>query len=87
MANHKSALKRHRQSLKRRERNRRVKSSIRTAIKKARLAIEAGEEGAIELVRRAEKLLASSATKGVIHKKNAARRISRLAKRLNKAKS
>ena len=81
MANHKSALKRHRQGLARRARNRTTRSSCRTAIKKVRAAIEGGDvTAASELLRQAQKSIATAATKGVYHKRNASRKISRLAK-------
>lgn len=78
MANHKSAEKRHRQSLKRRERNREIKAAVRTAMKRARAASESKDPQAKELARAAESLLAKAAAKGVINKKNAARNISRV---------
>ncbi len=84
MANHKSALKRHRQSLKRRARNVAVKSSLKTTIKKVREAITQKEAAkAQELLVQTTKALDKAASKGVIHKKNAARRISRIAHSVN----
>ena len=84
MPNHKSAEKRLRQNLKKRIRNRLVKSSCRTAGKKVNKAIEENDiERAREYFLIAEKKLASAATKGIYHKKNASRRISRLALKLN----
>lgn len=84
MPNHKSAEKRLRQNLKKRIRNRLVKSACRTAVKKVNKAIEENDiERAREYFLIAEKKLASAATKGVYHKKNASRRISRLAMKLN----
>jgi small subunit ribosomal protein S20 len=89
MANHKSAIKRHRQSLKRRTRNRLVKGSIRGAVKQVQGTLtstaskaEKLKEAQAQLVA-AEKLLASAASKKVIHPRNAARKISRLAKLVN----
>lgn len=85
MANHKSALKRHRQSLKRKTANKLVKSSVRTAIKKVRSAAEKGElEHLPTLYATAQQAIAKAATKGVYHKNNAKRKISRLALLLNK---
>lgn len=81
MANHKSAQKRHRQSLRKRERNRKVKTEVRAAVKKARAAVAAKEPNAAELLKTAERALAKAAIKGVVHRKNAARRISRLNQR------
>ena len=84
MANHKSALKRHRQSLKRRARNVAVKSSLKTTIKKVREAITQKDAGkAQELLVQTTIALDKAASKGVIHKNNAARRISRLAHSVN----
>ena len=87
MANMKSAEKRNRQSQKRAAANRVYRSAARTAVKKARLAIAAGDPNAAELVRSAESALNRAATKGVIHKNNAARRTSRLAQALNKTEA
>ena len=84
MPNHKSAEKRLRQNLKKKIRNRLVKSACRTAVKKVNKAIEENDiERAREYFLIAEKKLASAATKGIYHKKNASRRISRLALKLN----
>ena len=82
MANHKSAIKRHRQSIKKRLRNRKIKSDLNTKIKKANFEIKDGsaipQDGA---VRFAVKALASAASKGIMHKKTASRKISRLMKK------
>jgi small subunit ribosomal protein S20 len=79
MANHPSAEKRNRQRIVRTERNRALKSALRTTVKKARSAIGAGEKGAASLVAAAESALARAASKGVIAKKSAARVTARLA--------
>jgi small subunit ribosomal protein S20 len=80
MANHPSAEKRNRQRVVRTERNRAVKSSLRTAVKKARAAVHAGDGAkAKPLVALAEKALARAASKGVLTKKTAARVTSRIA--------
>lgn len=82
----KSALKRERQSLKRRMRNRSFKSAIKTAIKKTIQLIEAKDiEAAKNAFIKAESLLYKAAVKGIIHPNNASRRTSRLAQKLNKA--
>lgn len=82
MANHKSAKKRARQSLKRRARNRHVRSRVAGVVKTARNAIASGEvEAASTAVHAAERTLRKAASKGVISKKQASRRVSRLAKR------
>jgi small subunit ribosomal protein S20 len=84
MANHKSAIKRIRQTAKRTEYNRAYRSRVRTFVKKARTAIGDGElKAAEEATRLAIQDLDKTASKGVIHKRNAARRKSRLMKQLN----
>jgi small subunit ribosomal protein S20 len=88
MANHPSAIKRHRQSLKRRDRNRVAKSSIRTSIKKTSLLLESGDiEAAKKEANTATKLIDKAAIHGVFHKRTAARTISRLHQRVNVAVS
>lgn len=82
MANIKSAKKRAITALKRNERNRMVKSSLRTAVRKF---VEAGAEDAQAKLNQAFAALDKAASKGVIHKNTAARKKSRLAKRLAKA--
>lgn len=86
MATHKDAMKRHRQNLKRRDRNRYYKSSMRTLIKKFRVALEDGSlDEAKTLLFQNVKLIQKVAQKGVIHKNQASRRVSRLYKAFNKA--
>lgn len=88
MANTKSALKRIRQSEKRRLHNRHYRNRTRTFIKKAREAIESGNvTEAEEAVRLAQKELDMTAKKGIIHKRNASRRKSRLMQSLNAMKT
>lgn len=84
MAHHKSAKKRIRSNARKNTRNRTYLSSVRTAVKAFRTAAEAGQEESIvlQLFRSAQSLLASAATKGVIHKNNASRKIGRLANML-----
>ncbi|MEZ4731655.1 MAG: 30S ribosomal protein S20 [Caldilineaceae bacterium] len=84
MANIKSAEKRNRQAPKRAARNRVVRSSARTAVKKARTAVESNDTNSVEAVQSAIQALDRAAAKGVIHKNNAARRKSRLMQALNK---
>lgn len=80
MANHKSALKRHRQSLVRRDRNRAMKTRVKNAVKKVRAAVEANDaEAATEALRGAMSTLDKAASKKVIHNRQAKRRIARLA--------
>ena len=84
MANHKSAVKRIRQSEKRRVRNKSVRSAMRTVVKNARLALEADDsDAAKDKVRAAEASLRRAASKGIIPKKRADRAVSRMNKRLN----
>jgi small subunit ribosomal protein S20 len=79
MANHPSAEKRNRQRIVRTERNRALKSALRTTVKKARAAVGAGSaKDAKPLVAAAERALARAASKGVIAKKSAARVTGRL---------
>lgn len=85
MANHKQAEKRHRQSLKARARNRVVKSHVKKAVKAVRLAVENKDrEQSLAALKRANSVLDKAASKGVIHWRNAARRISRLNSAVNK---
>jgi len=85
LANTQSAIKRNRQNEKRRLRNRNVRGKARTQVKKAKEAIQTGDrEAAIANVKEAVKSLDRAASKGVIHKNNAARRKSRLFKQLAK---
>ena len=79
MAHHASAEKAHRQSLKRRVRNRHLKSTVATCVKQARQAIlEQKAQPNEGVVRCAVRQLAHAAAKGVLHKRAASRRISRL---------
>ena len=85
MANIKSQKKRNIQNEKRRVRNVAVRSELKTRIKGATTAAEAGAEDAAEKLVLAQKRLGKSGAKGVIHKNAAARRTSRLMKAANKA--
>jgi small subunit ribosomal protein S20 len=87
MANHPSAEKRNRQRIVRTERNRAVKSALRTTVKKARAAVGSGDAKAAALVAAAESALARAASKGVIAKKSASRVTARLASHSAKAGS
>ena len=85
MANIKSAEKRARQNAGRYERDRILRNSARTAIKKARAAIDSGDSAAAqEAVLKAAHTLDRAAAKGVIHQNNAARRKSRIMKAYNR---
>lgn len=85
MANHKSAKKRAIQSEKRRMRNMMSKTKLRNAIKTVKRANAENGENTQELYKKAQSIIAVSAKKGVITKRNASRKISRLAKLLNNA--
>jgi small subunit ribosomal protein S20 len=79
-----SAMKRARQSIKQNLRNRGVLSSIKTVIKKVDSAISAGiREDAGKALLQAVKALDMAASKGVIHKNTASRKISRLTQKVN----
>ena len=81
MANIASAIKRNRQNAKRRAHNRHYRSTMRTEIKKVRAAIEAGDKDAAQAHLPATvAIIQRVAQKGIIHKRNAARRVSRLNK-------
>ena len=88
MANTKSAEKANRQSTKHRARNSHISSTVRTSVRKFREGLEAGvtEKTPVEL-KAAIREIAKAATKGVIHKAQAARRISRLSKAAHNAKT
>ncbi len=80
MANHVSAAKRAKQNEKRRIRNRHVVTTCRSLVKKVRAALEANDAGnAATALADASAALASAASKGILHKNNASRRIGRLA--------
>ncbi len=87
MANIKSQIKRNRQNVKRAERNKAVRSELKTRTKTAMKAIEDGSDDVAALTKAAVKRIDTAATKGVIHKNAAARRKSRLMKKLNGAGS
>ena len=83
MANIKSQIKRNRQNEKARLRNKSVKSSLKTVIRKLNEASESGNtETATTLLRDASRQLDKAASKGVIHKNQAANRKSAIAKRI-----
>ena len=81
MANHKSAEKRNRQNKIRNARNTHIRSTMRTYVKKVRLAVAEGDnETAQVMLEKAVPCIDKAATKGVIHKATASRKISRLTK-------
>ncbi len=84
MANHKSALKRAKQSEDRRLRNRARKTRMKTAIRGLEVAITAGtRDSMLEQLKEAISVIAKTASKGVIHRNTASRKISRLTRRVN----
>jgi small subunit ribosomal protein S20 len=83
VANIKSQKKRNLTNAKRAERNKAVKSELKTRVKTAQAAAAAGGDNAEEALRLAVKRLDMAAAKGVIHPNQAARRKSRLMKKLN----
>jgi small subunit ribosomal protein S20 len=88
VANIKSQIKRNRQNEKRRMRNKSVKSSLKTAIRKFHEATASGDaEAAATLMRDASRKLDKAVSKGVIHKNQAANRKSAIAKKLQSANS
>jgi small subunit ribosomal protein S20 len=79
VANHKSAKKRIRQTEKRTARNRHVRTTVRTYMRRARQAILSGDKKtAEEAVREAESKIRKAVTKGVFHHKTGSRYVSRL---------
>lgn len=83
MANHQSALKRIRQTKKRTDRNMARRNRIRTFVRKVEEAIASGDAGAAEsALKDVMPELQRGATKGVMHKKTASRKVSRLAQRV-----
>lgn len=86
MANIKSQIKRNRQNEKRHERNKAVRTSLKTATKKVHAAVAAGDgEAATARAGEASRAYDKAASKGMVHKRTAARHKSRLAKAANRA--
>ncbi len=84
MANHKSALKRSRQNEIKRMRNKSVKTRLKSIVKDVRLSVsENSKEAALKELDMAKSNIDRAAQKGVIHKKTASRKISRLSKLVN----
>lgn len=86
MANHKSAIKRNKQSLLSRDRNRANRTKVKNVVKKvdAAMEVEGSVEKAQEALLAAVPIIERAATKGAFHKKAASRKVSRLTKRVNK---
>ena len=88
MAKHKSAVKAHRQSIKKQARNREMRSQLRTGLKKIRTALDAGDTGGAKgALNQAFSLIDRMAGKGIIHANAAGRYKSRLVKRAAKKKA
>ena len=83
MANIKSQIKRNRQNVRLRERNKAARSALKTQIKRVRQAADEGDaERTTAAYRSAARALDKAASKGIIHKNNAANKKSRLARLL-----
>jgi small subunit ribosomal protein S20 len=88
MANLKSQIKRNRQNAKRHARNKDVRSALKTSSKKVNTAVAEGDaEAASTSAREASRAFDKAASKGIVHKRTAARHKSRLANAANRAAS
>ena len=86
MATHKSAAKRARQSVRRKGRNSRIRTRVKSMTKAFRLAIGANDKtAALGALETATRQLRRAASKGVLHKRTASRRVSRLVRAANKS--
>jgi small subunit ribosomal protein S20 len=84
LANHKSAIKRARQNEKRRMRNKSSKTRIKNIVKSVRHTVnEKSNEAALAELNIAKSIIDNAAKKGVIHRKTASRKISRLSRLVN----
>jgi small subunit ribosomal protein S20 len=87
LANIKSAKKRILTSRKKEERNKSVKSAIKTAVKKVDAAVQSGDKTAAEAsLKAAESELVKASVKGVLHKNTSSRKVSRLSKSVSAMK-
>lgn len=88
MANHASALKRHRQTLKRTQRNVALRTRLRHLVRAVRAAVEGNDATvATEKLGHATKALDKAVTKGLIHRNNASRKVARLSRAVGKLKT
>ena len=88
MANHQSAIKRNRQNKTRNARNNIRRTQVKTATKKTLAAVASADQGAArQTLKQAEKAISRVASKGVIHKRTASRKISQLARRVHQMAS
>lgn len=86
MGKSKSAAKRHRQSLKKRIRNRHIRSTVKTAVKEVRAAMAENTGASLgDALSKAVSTIARAGSKGVLHKKTVARKVARLSKAARKA--
>jgi len=84
LANHKSAIKRNKQNAVRAARNTHVRSTMRTYVKQVRTAVAEGDSATAQAaLERAVPFIDKAASKGIIHKATASRKISRLSKLVN----
>ena len=84
MAKHLSVIKRHHQSLVRRERNQQIKSRVKTLIKKVRSAVEPKDrDNASAQLREVNSIMDKAVSRGVLKHKTASRKLSRLARRVH----
>ena len=84
MANHKSALKRAKQNEIKRVRNKSYKTKVKKAVKEVRAAVASNSEPeARESLKKAVSIIQKTSSKGVIHKNQASRRVSRLENQVN----
>ena len=84
MAKHLSVIKRHHQSLVRRERNQQIKSRVKTLIKKVRSAVEPKDrDNASAQLREVTRIMYKAVSRGVLKHKTASRKLSRLARRVH----
>jgi small subunit ribosomal protein S20 len=83
VANHESSKKRIRQTIKRTERNRHIRSTVRTYVKRVRVAIEAGDKSTAEqALKTAIQKIDGAVSKGIYHRKTGSRYISRLSEQV-----
>ena len=82
MANIKSAQKQNRKMIKNRARNRAAMAALRTAVKKARAAVDAKAGDAKDQVKKAVSIIDSAVSKGIVKRQTASRYISRLSRRV-----
>jgi len=88
LANHKSAIKRHKQSVQRHMRNQAFRSRVRTLVKKTRVAIGSKDPAAIaEKIKEVNGLLDKAVLKGVLKRNTASRTMARLARAAHQAAS